>query len=384
MYAFPRADSVHSPLLPSFHRARRTLLAFASAAAIAIATMPSGALADGKYFMADGSKTNDFEEAATSWRTPEFLKDHALAGVKAEYAYALGFTGKSVVLGEVDSGVLAFHPQLSGKVTSLTVTGIYGAYGWRYESGNRNRTWKAGDKFSIAGDYDVLINDSHGTAAAGEMVARRDATSVKATLARNGVPFESVGSTYNERALLRGIDSAGFGNPLHDMIVVADNREMPAAVAAGISEGLVATTIAGVLAKDASVIGNAAKNRIRAAFDGVAVKEQAVIASPLAYAPAQRAKTSDAFAAVAPVPRPPCEARRMADGRMRTAMAMPRATAATPAASSPGSTVWSRMIGALACSPVMAIRRSIAELRMLRSTTIRSGFMAAPRGTICA
>ena len=172
MYAFPRANSVHSPLLPSFHRARRTLLAFASAAAIAIATMPSGALADGKYFMADGSKTNDFEEAATSWRTPEFLKDHALAGVKAEYAYALGFTGKSVVLGEVDSGVLAFHPQLSGKVTSLTVTGIYGAYGWRYESGNRNRTWKAGDKFSIAGDYDVLINDSHGTAAAGEMVAR--------------------------------------------------------------------------------------------------------------------------------------------------------------------------------------------------------------------
>ena len=64
-----------------------------------------------------------------------------------------------------------------------------------------------------------------------------DATSVKATLARNGVPFESVGSTYNERALLRGIDSAGFGNRLHDMIVVADNREMPAAVAAGISEG---------------------------------------------------------------------------------------------------------------------------------------------------
>ena len=46
------------------------------------------------------------------------------------------------------------------------------------------------------------------------------------------------------------------------------------------------------------MIGNAAKNRIRAAFDGVAVKEQAVIASPLAYAPAQRAKTSDAFAAV--------------------------------------------------------------------------------------
>ncbi|WP_114433121.1 autotransporter domain-containing protein, partial [Phyllobacterium bourgognense] len=120
-----------------------------------------------------------------------------------------------------------------------------------------------------------------------------DATSVKATLARNGVAFESAGSTYNERALLGGIDSAGFGNPLHDMIVVADNREMPAGIAAGISGSLVSATLAGVLARDASVIGNAAQNRLRAAFDGVTVKEQAVIASPLAYAPA--AKPGPAF-----------------------------------------------------------------------------------------
>ncbi|MBB3238030.1 autotransporter domain-containing protein [Phyllobacterium endophyticum] len=128
-----------------------------------------------------------------------------------------------------------------------------------------------------------------------------DAISVKATLGRNDVAFASLGSTYNERALLGGIDNSGFGNPLHDMIVVAENKEMPAAVALAINEGLIAPTLAGVLARDASAIGNAAQNRMRAAFNGVTVKEQATTA-PLAFAPAQGTKTGDAFDAVTPPP----------------------------------------------------------------------------------
>jgi subtilase-type serine protease len=187
MYAYSGADSVHSPLSPSFQHARRKLLAFVSATALAMAMTAAPALSQeaGKYFNADGTKTDELEKAAASWRTPEFLKDHALAGVKAEYAYAFGFTGKGVTIGEVDSGVLAFHPQLQGKFTSYSVVGTYGADGWRYESGNRNRTWKAGDKFAISGDYDPLINDSHGTAAAGEMVARRDG------LEMHGIAFDA-------------------------------------------------------------------------------------------------------------------------------------------------------------------------------------------------
>src|SRR5688572_6460314 len=104
MYEFSGADSARSPLSPSFHRVRRKLLSFVSAAAIAIAlpTVPALAQEAGKYFMADGTKTDDLGKAAESWRTPEFLKDHALAGVKAEYAYAFGYTGKKVILGEVD------------------------------------------------------------------------------------------------------------------------------------------------------------------------------------------------------------------------------------------------------------------------------------------
>ncbi|EJN03189.1 S8 family serine peptidase, partial [Phyllobacterium sp. YR531] len=148
-----------------------------SSACITLILVATGAtaLADGKYHNADGSRTDDLEAAAATWRNPEFLKDHALAGVKAEYAYAYGITGKGVKIGAVDSGVLTSHPQLAGKITSLTVQGTYGADGDRYEGANTGKwAWKKGDTFSVSGDYDPLINDSHGTAAAGEMVGLRD------------------------------------------------------------------------------------------------------------------------------------------------------------------------------------------------------------------
>jgi subtilase-type serine protease len=149
------------------------------------ATYSAATAQEGKYFNADGTRTDDLEAAAATWRTPEFLADHALAGVHAEYAYAYGFTGKDITIGEVDSGVLEFHPQLIGQYTPLTVEGKYGADGWRYEDGDDNRTWKAGEAFSISGNYDALINDSHGTAAAGEMVAKRDGE------AMHGIAFDA-------------------------------------------------------------------------------------------------------------------------------------------------------------------------------------------------
>lgn len=153
----------------------RNFLKGSACIALILAAASTTALAEGKYFKADGTKTDKLEEAAASWRTPEFMKNHALAGVKAEYAYAYGITGKGVKIGEVDSGVLASHPQLAGQFTSLTVEGTYGADGDRYESDEAGKwSWKKGDKFSVPGDYDPLFNDSHGTAAAGEMVGLRD------------------------------------------------------------------------------------------------------------------------------------------------------------------------------------------------------------------
>jgi subtilase-type serine protease len=191
MYAFSGADSVHSPLSPSFQHARRKLLAFVSATALAMAMTAAPALSQeaGKYFNADGTKTDELEKAAASWRTPEFLKDHALAGVKAEYAYAFGFTGKSVKLGMVDSGIYAKHPQLQGKFTSLTVEGFYSADGEQLDG--RGKTWKKGDPFKVIGDYDPFFNDSHGTSAAGEMIAIRNATGDAAKDRMHGIAFDA-------------------------------------------------------------------------------------------------------------------------------------------------------------------------------------------------
>ena len=193
MYAFSGADSARTHAFSSFHLTRRKLLAFVSAATIATAMVAqsSNALADGNYFMApdkDGvqEKTDDLEKAAASWRTPEFLKDHALAGMKAEYAYARGIAGKGVKVGAVDSGILDFHPQLLDQFSALTVSGTYGLDGFRYEGKEASiGTWKAGEKFSIPGIYDPLINDSHGTAVAGEIVAKRDGQGM------HGVAFDA-------------------------------------------------------------------------------------------------------------------------------------------------------------------------------------------------
>jgi subtilase-type serine protease len=106
-------------------------------------------------------------------------------------------------------------------------------------------------------------------------------------------------ATHNQKAVFDAVKALGYGNALTNTIFLKERGEV---LPYDNLSGEAHATLSGVLAKDASVIGNAAQNRIRAAFDGVTVKEQAVIASPLAYAPAQPAKTSDAFASVAPAP----------------------------------------------------------------------------------
>lgn len=117
MFLFSRADSVCPPLLPSFRVARRKLLCFSSAAAIAIMLPAAPALAQhaGKYFMADGTKTDDLEKAAASWLTPEFWKNPGLATMNAQYAYAWGITGKGMKVGVMDMGTALQHPEFKGR-----------------------------------------------------------------------------------------------------------------------------------------------------------------------------------------------------------------------------------------------------------------------------
>jgi outer membrane autotransporter protein len=114
-----------------------------------------------------------------------------------------------------------------------------------------------------------------------------------------GLTMENAGTAaHNQKAVFDAVKALGYGNPLTNTIFL---KERGVILNYDGLSGEVQATLAGVLARDASAIGNAAQNRMRAAFDGVTVKEQATTA-PLAFAPAQGAKTSDAFDAVTPPP----------------------------------------------------------------------------------
>ena len=51
---------------------------------------------------------------AASFRTAEFRRQYGLSAIKAEYAYARGYTGEGIVVALVDSGIARNHPEFSG------------------------------------------------------------------------------------------------------------------------------------------------------------------------------------------------------------------------------------------------------------------------------
>lgn len=56
----------------------------------------------------------------TSFINTEFLASRALLDIKAQYAYARGFTGKGVILAVVDSGIDINHPEFLGRISALS------------------------------------------------------------------------------------------------------------------------------------------------------------------------------------------------------------------------------------------------------------------------
>ncbi len=188
---------------------RKCLTSTALIAVVLTATC-SGSFAQqtGKYFNADGTKTDDFDAAVQSWAddrefnarwtadpggTPEDKKLHPevgvkksdlpqathLAALKAQYAYARGITGKGIKIGMVDSGFLAIHPDLSAVIPVLT-EGVYAANG-SLSTG----PFQAGTPFSVPGVYDKNINDNHGTHVGGEIAAQRNGKGMM------GIAFDS-------------------------------------------------------------------------------------------------------------------------------------------------------------------------------------------------
>jgi subtilase-type serine protease len=138
-----------------------------------------------------------------SWRTPEYLADFGLASMNADQAYARGITGRGVVVGSVDSGYLATHPEFAGRVTALTNTGTFRADGYRYETaaGVRSSFFTAGSSYSVPGTWIQGVNDDHGTHVDGTIVANRDGVGM------HGVAFGATLLATNTN----GTDSSIYG-----------------------------------------------------------------------------------------------------------------------------------------------------------------------------
>jgi autotransporter-associated beta strand protein len=120
-----------------------------------------------------------------SWRTDEFLRDWGLRAIGAEFAYARGFSGAGVPVGAVDSGYFAAHSQLSpSRYSGVTVDGI-------------------------AGVFDPLYNDRHGTHVTGTVGAARDGGTDPNNF--HGVAFNAnvvVGNTGKTDGVLFGLPQA--------------------------------------------------------------------------------------------------------------------------------------------------------------------------------
>lgn len=86
--------------------------------------------------------------------TPEFKKSRTLELIRAQYAYAAGYTGKGIIIAIVDSGLDIHHPEFAGRVSSF------------------RRNYLPG-----FGPYDVysgLDEENHGTHVTGLAAAARD------------------------------------------------------------------------------------------------------------------------------------------------------------------------------------------------------------------
>lgn len=166
--------------------------------AVLLAFGPTMAIQAGaqSYVNYDGSKASDLNAALATWtENPEFKYtapglfqtapvqgDWGLGAMNAQYAYTLGYSGKGVKLGSVDSGLLLSHEEFArrGNVTAITISGTYLNDGSQIDVGGL--TWKAGDTFSTPGSWNgaadlanhVGKNDNHGSHVSGTIAAAKN------------------------------------------------------------------------------------------------------------------------------------------------------------------------------------------------------------------
>lgn len=127
-----------------------------SAVAIAVAAFMMAAGAQAAYKDPNPNISSaSVAEAQRAFETAEYQKDWGLAAMNASKAYALGFTGKDVAVGVMDSGaLLQDHPDLKGdRFHAVKVENqSYGSSGNRYPQDSKNPgSYKPGDKVPASG-----------------------------------------------------------------------------------------------------------------------------------------------------------------------------------------------------------------------------------------
>lgn len=153
--------------------------------AVAVAAAMGATVASAAYvepgFVAQNHA--QLEQAKQSWETAEYKGDWGLAAMNASSAYALGYNGKGVAVGVMDSGaLLQKHPELSGdRFHASSADAHYGSNGQRYPQGDTNHgtgDYTAGssatESGTIDGNWISGTNDSHGTHVTGTVGGNRD------------------------------------------------------------------------------------------------------------------------------------------------------------------------------------------------------------------
>lgn len=107
-----------------------------SAVALAVVATALFASAAGAAYVDPGfvaQNSSQVEQAKTSWETAEYLKNWGLVAQHASAAYALGYYGQGVKIGQMDSGILQGHQELTGdRWHVVSASGQYTHDGERY------------------------------------------------------------------------------------------------------------------------------------------------------------------------------------------------------------------------------------------------------------
>lgn len=203
---------------------KRLLCLSVSLPVLALA-MPAFAQEMSSYHNADGTMTNDLEAAKSSWQEDaEFNGSWGLKAIKADGAYARGYTGLGSRLGVIDQPVWSGHNEFAApvggkdKLTFITTSGTY-----VYDDPYIDR--EPGDTFTYNGG--IYVDNSgvsdHGTHVGGIAAANRD-TGTGRRVEVQGVAYNAQifaadnGDPGPEDGIVRGNDGSAYAAAWQAMI----------------------------------------------------------------------------------------------------------------------------------------------------------------------